>query len=359
MDSKGLEVKVGLVALGAIALLVVFVVALGGFSFGKHHTLYITYNFAGGLESGAQVKIAGFRAGKVRAVDFIDGEFDPASKKPVYIKATIEIEDKLWKTMREGSEFYINTQGLIGEQYLEIVPGPVGSPQIAEGQTIRGKDPVRTDLLMTKVYGLLEIASGLFESGQGAEVAESLRVFLKSAGDLMGILSKSLEGREKEIGELIPQVNALIEEATRVANAAANGLGDGTQVKELFADVQTLVNEGNRAATKVEKLLDTADAYLEPTLAEAKAALAEVRTATKVLSELKLDPEQIKGAVSDLTKAASRLESITNDAQGIVKEIKTGDNTVALLLRDAEIYDDLKEMLRDLKLNPWKFLWKE
>jgi len=26
---------------------------------------------------------------------------------------------------------------------------------------------------------------------------------------------------------------------------------------------------------------------------------------------------------------------------------------------DEEIYDDLQEMIRDLKHNPWKFFWRE
>jgi len=26
---------------------------------------------------------------------------------------------------------------------------------------------------------------------------------------------------------------------------------------------------------------------------------------------------------------------------------------------DEEIYDDVQEMLRDLKHNPWKFFWRE
>lgn len=359
MDTKGLEVKVGLVALGAIALLITFVVVLGGINFGEKHTLHVTYAFAGGLESGAQVKIAGFRAGKVRTVEFVDGDVDPVTQKPIYIKATIEIEDKLWSALREGSEFYINTQGLIGEQYLEIVPGKKGNPQLADGTTLRGVDPVRTDLLLTRVYGLLGIVSGLFESGDGKEVAASLKDFLRSASSLMQVLSKSLEGREEEIGQIVTNVNGLIEEATRVAAAASAGLGDGTELRDLVGDVQSLVAKGNKVAAQVDGLLATTDKYLEPTLAEAKLALDDVRKATKVLAELGVDPEQVRGAVADLTKAAERLDAITADAQEMVKEIKTGDNTLALLMRDSEIYDDLKEMLRDLKLNPWKFLWKE
>ena len=39
--------------------------------------------------------------------------------------------------------------------------------------------------------------------------------------------------------------------------------------------------------------------------------------------------------------------------------IKKGEGTVGALLMDEEVYDNVQEMVRDLKHNPWKFLWRE
>ena len=39
--------------------------------------------------------------------------------------------------------------------------------------------------------------------------------------------------------------------------------------------------------------------------------------------------------------------------------VRAGRGTVGALLMDEEIYDDLQEMVRDLKHNPWKFFWRE
>ena len=51
--------------------------------------------------------------------------------------------------------------------------------------------------------------------------------------------------------------------------------------------------------------------------------------------------------------------SIATDAQVLVADIKKGKGTAGALLVDQQIYDDLKELVRDLKRNPWKFFWKE
>jgi phospholipid/cholesterol/gamma-HCH transport system substrate-binding protein len=47
------------------------------------------------------------------------------------------------------------------------------------------------------------------------------------------------------------------------------------------------------------------------------------------------------------------------DAKQIVGHMKRGEGTVGALLMDEEIYDDVQEMLRDLKHNPWKLFWRE
>ena len=49
---------------------------------------------------------------------------------------------------------------------------------------------------------------------------------------------------------------------------------------------------------------------------------------------------------------------VTN-VDGLVTDLRAGKGTVGALLVREELYADLREMLRDLKKNPWKFFWKE
>ncbi|NCQ62152.1 MAG: MCE family protein, partial [Myxococcales bacterium] len=56
---------------------------------------------------------------------------------------------------------------------------------------------------------------------------------------------------------------------------------------------------------------------------------------------------------------AERADSTLSDAQAISTHIREGHGTVGALLMDEEIYDDIQEMLRDLKHNPWKLFWRE
>ena len=69
--------------------------------------------------------------------------------------------------------------------------------------------------------------------------------------------------------------------------------------------------------------------------------------------------QEIQTAIHDGQELVSRANAISVDAQSIVTHIREGRGTVGALLMDEEIYDDVTEMLRDLKHNPWKLFWRE
>ena len=61
----------------------------------------------------------------------------------------------------------------------------------------------------------------------------------------------------------------------------------------------------------------------------------------------------------EVETATADVHGVVTDAQQIVRHVREGEGTIGSLLMDEEIYDDLQEMIRDLKHNPWKFFWRE
>ena len=68
---------------------------------------------------------------------------------------------------------------------------------------------------------------------------------------------------------------------------------------------------------------------------------------------------KIRKMLTDVAQLAERANATAADAQAVVAHIKKGQGTLGALVMDEEIYDDVQEMVRDLKHNPWKFLWRE
>jgi len=93
-------------------------------------------------------------------------------------------------------------------------------------------------------------------------------------------------------------------------------------------------------------------------LADAKSTMANA----KRLSDTVGSEEQqakIKKAVDDASSALSKVNATAGDAQYVVAQMRKGRGTVGALLMDEQLFDDLQEMVRDLKHNPWKFFWRE
>ena len=110
------DVWVGLfVALGAVAVLFLALKAanLLQWNFDKNYQVSARFDNIGGLKPGAAVKSAGVVVGRVKSIDF-DGESFQA-------RVTLAIESR--HQFPKDSSLSILTSGLLGEQYVGLVPG--------------------------------------------------------------------------------------------------------------------------------------------------------------------------------------------------------------------------------------------
>src|SRR5436190_8988360 len=157
MRERGLEFKVGLLILIASAILLGFIFILGNFSLRSGFTLYVDFDYVGSLQPGAPIKVSGIKVGKVEDVAFIGGKLDPKTNRRVQVRVTAWVEDRVRESIRQDAEFFINTAGVLGEQYLEIVPGKAWDKPPIAAETIvfdddRVHDPPRTDLVVARLY---------------------------------------------------------------------------------------------------------------------------------------------------------------------------------------------------------------
>src|SRR5438874_1696656 len=161
MRERALEFRVGLLILVSSVILVGFIFVLGNFSLRSGFTLQVDYDYVGSLQPGAPVKVSGIKVGKVESVEFLGGQLDDKLGKRVQVRVTAWIEDRAHDSIRSDAEFFINTAGVLGEQYLEIVPGTDwDKPPLAAGSISHGlpavHDPPRTDLVVTRLYEVLD-----------------------------------------------------------------------------------------------------------------------------------------------------------------------------------------------------------
>lgn len=338
MRERGIEVKVGLLVIAALGLLVAFVVVLGNFSLSEGFSFFVDFDFSGNLQTGAPVKVAGIKVGKVERVDYLAGQLDPKTGRRVYVRVRVWVEQRVRGTIFEDAEFFINTQGVLGEQYLEIVPGTPKHGPIQPDQVLVGVTPPRMDLVVARLYEVLDGATRLLKEDKqsisnllraGTRAVKTVDLLLmENRGEIKRLL-KSLDTFTAESGELVKTVRSGVGSPQRIRNLLTSV--EKTSVS-LSRNIDTVLQKTNRALDGVAKLGDT----LGPK-----------------------ERENIRRALGQLVKLGDRVFAITSDAKVMLARLNKGKGTAgALLVRD-ELYDDLKEMVRDLRRNPWKFLWRE
>jgi phospholipid/cholesterol/gamma-HCH transport system substrate-binding protein len=85
--------------------------------------------------------------------------------------------------------------------------------------------------------------------------------------------------------------------------------------------------------------------------------VADAMRVTGLFTEERIDKaiQVAEGAVAATGKAGKLIDNV----DGMVTDVRKGKGTAGALLVREEVYADLREMIRDLKRNPWKFFWKE
>lgn len=344
-----IEVKVGALFLFSVALLVAFVLVLGDFSFGEGFTFNVEFDNAGGLKPGADVAIAGLNVGTVQELRFLKNErADGPNDNAVAVRAKIRVEKDYADSIRENSDFFITTRGVLGEPYIEIVTRDFDSPPIKNDAVVRGVDPPRMDLIVAKASELLTVLTELLDDPD-----IHAKDLLANTASLMKHLDELLVHNRSDLDQIVKNVNAGSEDAKEILAGVNHAVGDGKSLKSIFTDVEVVASKSNRITTRIAGDID-------PIMDDVTVTAGNVKTLSESANRVITNNEaKINDTIANVHSSTERLDRLSSDAQVVVSNVSQGKGTVGALISDREIYDDLKEMLRVIKQRPWKIVWKE
>ena len=340
MSQRSIEVKVGALILVALGLLGGFVVVMGGLSFEPTLTVYVTFQNPGGLQAGAPVRISGVKVGRVSELEFRGGQVDAKTHEPEPpIRAVARIERRYQAAIHDNSRWFVTSQGVLGEMFLAIEPGSADRPTLPDNSTVPGISPPRLDLLLSESYELLHKAYlGVANNEQKiSETFDGLHKTLRASGNFF-------ERNSDKLDRIVDNVDKLSTDAGDTMKAARERYVDGPQVTRIFNDVE-----------RSSKVLAE---NLPPIVEDGRKVLSDTK---KITGKISTDEQlaRLDNMTRDLADASGRAKGLAQDAEGLMKHVKDGKGTVGALMMDEAVYDDLQELIRDLKHNPWKFFWKE
>jgi len=160
------EFLVGCLVITVLILMGVFAWLMGALQpFSSTVRYHLLYGFAGGIEKGSLVRVAGVKVGKVDSIEFL-AENRKDSEDPVALKLTVSVSKAAAPSVRKDSRFYVNMAGVIGERYIEISPGTLKAEGLNDGSTVRGVDLPRIDQLLSQGYGVFSKIQTFMEDNE-------------------------------------------------------------------------------------------------------------------------------------------------------------------------------------------------
>ena len=145
-----LELKVGVFVFLGLIVLAIFILSIGGFkTWSSGYRVYLNFNFVNGVKLGAPVRFAGVDVGEVKKINL---QFKPAENRT---NVCLEVWIRDIVRLPADSTVWVNTLGLLGEKYVEIIPGKDYSNTLKENQSLTGVDPVPTHLLFSKAENIM------------------------------------------------------------------------------------------------------------------------------------------------------------------------------------------------------------
>ena len=329
------ELKVGMLAVGALVLAGMLIIAVGvqsGFAW-QRYELRTKFDNVQGLKSGAIVRVAGVEVGKVTKVGFAG----PA------VEVRLSIREEMQSRVTTDSRASIGSLSLLGEPIIDVTPASTGRP-LKDGEYIQSSRP----------------------AGQLSDMAASATESLDQATALLKDIraGKGTVGKLFTDEQLYREFNQLIGSAQQVTGYMSRGQGTFgmllrdpkayQQFQAALTNLQETTRRINAGEGSLGRLLK--DEAFAKSLTSATANFDQVsgrltrgdNTFGKLLTEKEL---------------YDRLNSTTARLDKLVSDLNQGEGTAGQLLRNKEMYEnmnktfsELRSLVADIRKDPKKYL---
>lgn len=329
------ELKVGLFVLGLLAVILVSVYILGGSSkmFADEYKLHTTFTDVKGLKAGAVVRLAGIDVGQVSKVEFSSDQ----QKKEIEIELTIRSEYQ--PRLRDDSSASISQIGVLGDMLVTLSIGSPDHPILQDGDSIASTES-------PDILSYASTATSIVENA--ASISKKVDLMLGSDEEAAKAgISQSLSNVEQLLADA-KNGKGLLHTIVYDEQASAKVKSILNNVDGITADVKGLTTElrtgdglahaliyGEEGGKLTRKLGDAADAL--------DGLMADLKNEDSLVHALLYDPD--KASMMD------DMQAIVANAKGVTDAVNEGDGTLGLLVRDPQMYEDVRTLLGGAQRN--------
>ncbi|MEI9974670.1 MAG: MlaD family protein [Ignavibacteriota bacterium] len=327
--------RLGIFVVCTLAVLTagIFLIGSKQFHFQSTYNLRAEFQNAGGLVEGADVRVGGIHMGTVRAIELPNS---PDGK----VSVRMDLESKTKAVIKRDSKASIQTEGLLGDEYVAVSFGSKEGAAIQSGDTIGSEPLLEMSSLLKKTDGILDQVQGLSENLVG--ITEKINNGTGSVGALIndkGLYNKVNSGAAafQDDAEALKHnfllrgffKNRGYEDASQLTKNAIPQLPPGPVMKEFTLDGKGLFDKADNAKLKNEKELKPVGEFLQgnPFGMAVVAALGSVKGDSTQEKELTLARAAV---VRDYLVKNFRLDDTRIKTIGLPKQADSPDGSVAI-----------------------------
>ena len=296
--------RLGAFILGTLAILAIGIFIIGGkkYLFTSTYELRTRFANVAGLQAGADVMVGGLHSGTIRSINLPD-------KPGEQMTVVMQLDQSTHRIIRQDSVASIDTEGLLGNQYVAVSFGSADKPDVKDGDTISSIPPLEMSELLDKANGLL---------GQG----QAAMVNIKQVAEHLKSVSAKIDSGDGTVGALVND-KALYNNLDQTASGARSAVTSADAGSKDFQDNMEALKHNFllRGYFKNRGYEDSADLGKDEIAAAPQAATAKDFTfQAKDLFD-KQDSAKLKGQKA-LNAAGEYLAG--NDFGVAVIEVSTG-----------------------------------
>src|ERR1700676_1427047 len=297
MQSKREQAFVGLFVLIAAGVLLAAVFGISG-AFGRSTKTYHTFfPFAGGLESGAQVRYSG--GPKVGRVERL--RIDP--QNPARIEIIFSVQSEL--PVKTDSHVKIMSMSPLGDNHLEVLPGTPKAAAAPDGSSLASDTYVDFNALTQQINDIAPHAKELLQTLN--DRATELKVTVERVNDLLNPQNRA------NLSATLAHTRGMIEEDRPLVRSSLQHVNSLTEKLEpLLADFRKTSEEANKAIDHIDSLIGENRTDIRQAVAELRRTLTNMTDLTAHLNQtLDVNSENIDELLDNFRHVSENLKEFT------------------------------------------------
>lgn len=288
--------KVGIFMLIILAILGFFILKIEEIKIGRGSAtrkIIAEFDSVAGLDDKSTVRVAGVRKGKVTDIELTETG---------RARVTMEVESDV--KLRQGAVARVASLGLLGEKYVELVPGPPKAPELDETATVvlKGTQPASMDDVTNQV----------------ATIAEDVKAITAS-------LRKSMSGQtgEQRLEDIVENVRTITSQVRLIIEA------NRMNIDVTAANFRKITDDLRVEIPRIAASIDRVASSLGGTVGENR--------------------EDLRAIVANLKTLSTDLKTTGTNVNSITGQVKSGEGTMGKLIYDEEAYQRLNSTLKSVE----------